>query len=247
MMSSFALSFKNEFYKLRHKKKFIIFLILGVLYCLVRMGGDMLISKVSGGTVTINTNLILSMLQFTVSLLVPIVVFMAATDLFATEFQEDTIKGSLTQPVTRFSLMFSKAAAIFALGAVYFFAMFLASFIIQIVSGAGLNKIPEILLAYILDLIPLICVIGLAVLINVLIKSPTLVMLALLVLYAVMMYLNYFSTAGQAIFTSYLQWHKLLIGTVIPFRSLILKIGILFGSALTLYSLAYIIFDNRDV
>lgn len=247
-MNSFTLSLNNELYKLSKKKKYIVILILSLAVLSGRIAIPMLIKKITSGEFSIQSNIILDMLPFTVQILVPVIVILASVDLLSGEFNENTMKGVLIQPITRFKVLFSKALAIFILSGIYFTAMYLICLVMQLLSGAGLDNALTAFIAYALDLIPVICLIGLGFFINMIVKSPSLATLTLVAIYAVMMYLTFYSSSiGQTLFTSYLQWHKLIIGTVIPTSSLITKAGIIFGSALILFSLSYIMFDKRDV
>lgn len=187
------------------------------------------------------------MVGFVFDILVPLIIFMAVTDLFASEVQEDSMKASLLRPLTRFKVMTSKSLAVFVLGCMVTLAMFVISLIVQIVSGNSLRSVPITFAAYLIDMIPLIAIVSMALLINMISKSPTLAMLLCIVVYVFFKYLNYYITpVGQMVFTAYSQWHKIWIGNVLPFTALISKIGILFGSILILYTLSYIIFDSKD-
>lgn len=246
-MRALMLNTKSEFLKLANKKKYLVITILSALICLLRLGGAILIAKVSGGQMVIKGNLIFSMLRFVTDILVPLAVFMAVTDLFASEIQEDTFKASLMCPLTRFKVMISKCAAVWLLSCAVMLVMFTACFIMQLISGNGLSDTGHILLSYIIDMIPVIAMIGMALLINMISKSPTLAMLLCVVVYIFFKYLNlYVSPVGQMIFTAYLQWHKIWIGSALPIGALASKLGILFGSVLILYTASYIILDRKD-
>lgn len=237
----------SELYKLIIKKKYIVITIIGALVCVLRLGGSVLVAKVSGGDVVIKSNLIMEMIGFTVDILVPLVVFMAVTDLFASEVQEDTIKASLMRPMTRFKVMTSKSLAALILGAAVLVAMFAICLVMQILSGNGLGALPHTFASYLIDIIPIMSLVAMAVLINMLSKSPTLAMLLCIVVYAVFKYMNYYvSPVGQMVFTAYSQWHRIWIGTSLPVTALLSKMGILFGSVLILYTVSYIIFDRKD-
>lgn len=247
-MNSFKAGMRNEIYKLRNKKKYLVFLIIGIVVCVGRVGIGMLIEKISSGSVSIHGNIMLSMLPFAVQILIPLVIFLAATDLFCSEFQEDTMKGTLMMPITRIKLLFAKSAAILIVSVIYLYVIYFVCLILQLLSGGKFTNIVTSFAAYTLDIFPFICLIGLAVFINLIVKSPGLAMLLLIAIYAIMTYFNYFSTAfGQTLFTAYLQWHKLLIGTMIPRASLLTKIGILTGTDLVLFSVSCILFDKRNV
>ncbi len=246
-MNALLLNTKSELKKLLIKKKYLVLTILGAVICLLRLGGNMLIAKVSGGDVVIKSNMIISMLGFTVDILVPLIIFMAVTDLFASEIQEDTMKAALMRPQTRFKVMTAKYLAAFFAGCAVMLVMFVVSLLVQVLSGNPLSDIPRTLLIYVVDMIPLLSIAAMALLLNMISKSPTLAMLLCIAAYIFFKYLNYYgSTIGQMIFTAYSQWHKVWIGTLLPFGALISKIGILFGSILILYTLSYIIFDKKD-
>lgn len=246
-MKALILNTKGELHKLVNKKKYLVITILGAVVCLIRLGGNLLIAKISGGEVVIKSNLIFGMLGFVTDILVPLVVFMAVTDLFASEAQEDTLKASLMRPLTRFKVMTSKSFAVFLLGCAMMLVMFAVCFIIQLVSGNSLSEAPHTLLAYIIDMVPILALVAMALLINMLAKSPTLAMLICIVIYVLFKYMNYYvSPLGQLIFTAYSQWHNIWIGSRLPLGALMAKAGILFGSILILYTLSYIIFDSKD-
>lgn len=246
-MRGLIINTKSELLKLLQKKKYLVITILGALICILRLGGSMLITKLSGGEIVIRTNLMGEMLSFVADILVPLVLFMAVCDLFANEIQEDSMKASLMRPVSRFKVMTSKALASFLIGCIVMLAMFTVCFLIQLISGMGIKNAHQALLAYIIDMIPFLALVAMAVFINMLSKSPTLSMLLCIVVYIFFKYLNlYVSPIGQMVFTAYSQWHKILIGTSLPFGALCNKAGILFGSVLILYTASYIIFDRKD-
>ena len=241
-MKALILNTGSELKKLLMKKKYLVLTVLGAIICILRIGGNVLVSKITGGEVVIKSNLIMEMVGFVFD-----IIFMAVTDLFASEVQEDSMKASLLRPLTRFKVMTSKSLAVFVLGCMVTLAMLVISLIVQIVSGNSLRSVPITFAAYLINMIPLIAIVSMALLINMISKSPTLAMLLCIVVYVFFKYLNYYITpVGQMVFTAYSQWHKIWIGNVLPFTALISKIGILFGSILILYTLSYIIFDSKD-
>lgn len=245
-MNTLILSTKNEFYKLISKKKYLIILIIGAIVCACRVGGTLLISKASHGMVNIKSNIVMEMLPLCTDILIPLIVFMAVTDLFASEVQEDNIKAALLCPVSRFKVMTSKAAAVLMLSVVYIAAYFTVCALFWSLSG---TKFPVLhtAAAYLIDIVPVTALIFMAVLINMIAKSPSLAMLLCIGIYAVFKYMNYFvAPFGQLIFTAYSQWHKLWLGEMLPMSAMLSKVGILFGSILTLYTISYIIFDRKD-
>ena len=158
------------------------------------------------------------------------------------------MKASLLRPLTRFKVMTSKSLAVFVLGCMVTLAMFVISLIVQIVSGNSLRSVPITFAAYLINMIPLIAIVSMALLIKYdFKKARRFNAFYVLVVYVFFKYLNYYITpVGQMVFTAYSQWHKIWIGNVLPFTALISKMEFLFGSILILYTLSYIIFDSKD-
>ena len=163
----------SELKKLLIKKKYLVLTVLGAIICILRIGGNVLVSKITGGEVVIKSNLIMEMVGFIFDILVPLIIFMAVTDLFASEVQEDSMKASLLRPLTRFKVMTSKSLAVFVLGCMVTLAMFVISLIVQIVSGNSLRSVPTTFAAYLIDMIPLIAIVSMALLINMISKNTS--------------------------------------------------------------------------
>ena len=106
-MKALILNTGSELKKLLMKKKYLVLTVLGAIICILRIGGNVLVSKITGGEVVIKSNLIMEMVGFVFDILVPLIIFMAVTDLFASEVQEDSMKASLLRPLTRFKVMTS--------------------------------------------------------------------------------------------------------------------------------------------
>lgn len=247
-MTGFLFTLRNEFYKLRHRKKYIVLLVLGAAVCMMRWGGSALVNRFSGGTVTVKSNMLMELLPFMVEILIPLILLMAVTDLFSSEYSADTLKACLLKPVSRFKLLAAKGAAAFLLGTGALLVMYGVCLVVQGISGGSLAQWAPTLAAYAIDLIPLAGVALLGILVNVSVKSPTLAMLLSLAIYAIMKYMGYYIAGSESfLFTSYAKWHSLFLGTALPLNVILYKIGIVVGSILILFSVSYIIFDKKDI
>lgn len=247
-MSAYLFAMQKEIYKIAHRRKYFVMLILGAAVCALRWGGAALMAKITGGVVVIKSNMTIEMLPFVVDIFIPIVIFMAVTDLFSGEYAADTLKACLMKPVTRFKLLSAKISAVSILAGVMLIAMYVVCMIVQFVSGSPINQWGMTLAAYVIDFVPLVGVVLLAVLINVCINSTSAAMLLMLAVYVVMKYFGgYVAGAESFLFTAYSKWHSLFLGVGLPLNVLIHKIGILFGSMLILFSVSYIIFDRKDI
>lgn len=240
-------AFLNELTKLRSRKKYFVLLILAAGICFGRIGVEQIFEKLSRQDV-LNSNMIMEMFPFFAEIYVPLIIFMAVCDLFSQEMQDLTIKASLMRPITRFKLMSAKIFAAFTVGAIFYGVIFLICAILQGWLGSITAKyLIQSLLAYLIDLVPLFTAVLFSVLINMLAKTPTLAMFLTIVGYALMKYCNYFMPVlNNMLFTSYMQWHKLWIGSIIPLPALSIKIAIITGSSILLYTCSYILFDKKE-
>ena len=245
-MKNFTFALEKELFKLLHRKKYFVLIIFGALFSIMRYGGQLLISRLSEGNVSLKTNIALEMLPFAVEILVPIIIFIAISDLFTHEYSSDTMKICLTQPLSRFGILSAKTVAALLLGSIALIVMFIVNSIIQIVSGATLSRIAITFAAYVIDIIPLIGIACMGVLINVCLKSPVSATLLSIALYALMKYAGLYVSGSEAfLFTSLAKLHIMFLGQALPFHVIMSKLGILFGSILILYSSSYIIFEKR--
>lgn len=238
---------KNELIKLFSKKKYIVLLIIALLICMGRITMTFIISKLAHTDIK-SANIIMELFPFFAEIYVPLVVFMAVCDLFSSEMHDLTIKASLMRPVTRFKLISAKIMSSFIIGAVFYIFLLSALSVLQGIFGRiNISYFFKSSAAYIIDLVPLFVLVLFAVLINMLCKTPTLSMFMTIVGYAILKYCNYFSPIlNNMIFTSYMQWHKLWIGSMIPVSALVTKISILVGTALLLYTSDFILFDKKE-
>ena len=63
-MKALILNTGSELKKLLMKKKYLVLTILGAIICILRIGGNVLVSKITGGEVVIKSNLIMEMVGF---------------------------------------------------------------------------------------------------------------------------------------------------------------------------------------
>lgn len=70
-MKALILNIGSELKKLLMKKKYLVLTVLGAIICILRIGGNILVSKITGGEVVIKSNLIMEMVGFVFDILVP--------------------------------------------------------------------------------------------------------------------------------------------------------------------------------
>ncbi len=250
-MNMFYASLKNELRKLRSRKKFFVFLIIEVLMCAIWILGSLAVTKISTGAITgtiMLSYLPMNMLSFLIQVYIPLIVFMAACDLFTGEFQDGTIRATFMRPVSRFKQYMSKIVAILILGIIYLGTLLILSAVIQGLVIRSLEGIPTAFLAYGLDIVPLFILVLFAGLVNQFSGNPSLSMVLCVILYLGL------SIAGILIpqmsglmFTGYLEWHNLWLGTTVPFWAMVPKLGLLLGYALIFGAGGYYFFEKKEV
>lgn len=249
-MTQFTANWNNEVFKLRKRKKYFVFLILGCAVCVASALRLVIANYITGGAMSPETmlgGLTTANLPFLLLIFLPLMAIMAACDLFVTEQADHTIRFSLMRPVGKGKLFFSKAAAVFTLCALDLAVLYLVTALTQVVLGGGTRGLGSGLLACLLDLIPLAVLILFFCLVNQLIKSAGLTVLLCVVLYVGFLALaTYLPAFGGLLFTGYLRWHNLWIGVTLPFLSMLSRIGLLTGYGLVFACGGYLLFDRKE-
>lgn len=249
-MKYFLASLQNELFKLRKRKKYLVFLILGCLICAASALRLLAINYLTHGAVSSHIvlgSLLNANLPFLLLLFLPLIAIMGTCDLFAAEHTDHTIRFSLMRPIGKGKLFFSKAAAVFVVCLFDAAVLCLVSALTQLALGGGTYGLVTGILSLLLDLIPLAVLILFFCLINQLIRNTGLTVLLCLVLYAALILMGtYLPAVGGLSFTGYLRWHNLWIGIALPFASLLSRIGLLAGYALVFGSCGFWLFDRTE-
>ena len=248
-MSLFLNVTKNEFSKLLSRKKYIIFFIIEIIFCVVVTLIQMLINRFGSGLIQYGLfNMPLFMLNLLIQAYIPLIIFMASSDLYATEFGDLTLRASLIRPVSRLKIFLAKALAVMSMVLIYLAALFLLATALQASLGGGFSGIWRSFGAYILDIFPLCVLVLMAALLNQFTKSGTLSMLMSILIYVVLCAAGLLiPQVGGLLFTGYSQWHNLWIGETLPIGALLAKTGLLAGYAVIFLTAGYYLFDRRDM
>jgi len=223
-------------------------MIIGMLICAVPPLIMMLISAATGTGLRI-ADIAMSNATFVFDIWLPIIVFMAVTDLFCSEFRNNNIKISLMRPISRFKIYISKTLAVLCLAAINLGAFFLASSLLEVafnVSGA-LPNIGLSFAAFAVNLIPLLVLILMATVINQITSGSSLAMFLCIAVYAVLQYASIFvDWANGIFFVQYMQWDRILIGTMLPFGALFSRITLVLGYGVTFLVAGVWLFDRKE-
>jgi len=251
-MKIYCASLKNEWTKLMSKKKYPVFIIIGVVICILWAILGQMIFELTGTHVGLAINLAptpMGMLPLFLQIIVPLLIFMGVTDLITVEGFDNTMRAMLTRPVERWKLYFSKINAVVIYAALYLAIIFVACLILSFVFGRslGIIEILTALASYALTIVPLTILASFAALIALFGKSGTLTMFILLFAYLI---LNVAPIVlpinNEILFTSYLSWHRLWIGILPEASSLIHMLVIVLGYGFVFLISGSLIFERKE-
>ena len=141
-MKSFIASYQNEWAKLVARKKYIVFLCIGLGLCLIWTGLGQIVSKfvMEQGGFTLNLAATpMGALPFFLQVLIPFLMFMGVSDLITVESSYNTMKAMICRPVERWKLYFSKILAIVTYAALYLICVFVVCSILNQIFGKALS------------------------------------------------------------------------------------------------------------
>ncbi|MBE5040219.1 ABC transporter permease [Ructibacterium gallinarum] len=248
-MKKFFVSVINECTKLLHRKKYLVFLLIGIAISLFNVLGKTVVGRLSGGSFNISgSSAPMAMMTLFIEFLIPLVVMMAVCDLFSTEYQEMTMKAVLIRPVSRIKIYASKLTAVTLLALVYLLVLFAASGVLDLLIAGKIRSLGYAFFAYLLDIVPMFVVILMAAFINQIGKGSTLAMFLCIIVYGVLYVAGIFiPNLSGMLFTGYMKWHSLWLGHMLPVGALTAKTALLAGYALVFFSGGYYLFLRREI
>ena len=263
-MKMLTASWKNEWTKLMSRKKYIVFLCIGLgLYLLVLISAVAFTNMMARvydynavlpvlGAMTFRVFLSptpMGVLPFFLQIFLPFLMFMGLADLITTENSENTMKAMLCRPVERWKLYSAKILAVMSYVTLYLMCLFILSAVLNQIFLRPLSA-ASLLTAfgsYAVSVIPLTVLALFAALIALMSKSSTLVMFLLLISYLSMNVLPVlFPILGEMLFTSYLGWHSLWFGAFPGMTRLVHMLLIVIGYGVAFFSAGSLLFDRKD-
>ena len=251
-MTAFIAAYRGECSKILRRKKYIVFLCVGVFICLVWAGIGGVLSGLAERFVGIAINLApspMGVLPLFLQVMIPLLIFMGVTDLFTVEGAENTMKAMIMRPVERAKLFSAKILSVMTYSALYLGVVFVVSAVLNQIFGRalGVNDLAVALASYALTILPLMVLASFAALVALLGRSGTLTMFLLIVVYLVMGVLPVLvPVTGQLLFTSYLGWHRLWIGALPGVTRLVHMLVIVFGYGVVFFTAGSLVFDKKE-
>jgi ABC-2 type transport system permease protein len=191
-------------------------------------------------------NINFTLLDLFVTMLIPLYIFIASTDLFTGEGERGTLLQ--VRPISRMELFLSKLSAI---GIITIFVL-LIEWLSVIISSVIFDKTFEFstiavsLGAFIVSWFPIIVISAFAVMIALVIQSSVLAISSMIVLYLIMIFIPYVFPASLNLLPStYLDWYMQWLGDV-SFRWIIQTVTYLCSSFTLFFSIGYYMFNRKE-
>jgi len=251
-MKSFVAAYLNETDKLIRRKKYIAFLIIGVIICVlwaVLAGVASGLLGQHGGLFVVLTPTPMGVLPFFLQILLPLLIFMGVTDLITTEGAEHTMKAMICRPVERWKLYNAKLAAVMTYITVYLACVFIVSTALHQVLGRGLgaDALIRAFASYALTIPTLAVLAAFAAFVALFGRSGSLVMFLLVVIYLAMSVLPvFFPILSELLFTSFLGWHRLWIGVTPGASRMMHMLVIVAGYGVVFFLAGGLVFDRKE-
>ena len=251
-MATFNAAYQGEWIKLISRRKYIVFFVLGLTICvgwaLLGHAAAQWLGHYSGLWVNLVPTPI-GALPFFLRVLMPLIIFMATTDLITTEANQGSIKASLYRPITRWKLYGAKLLAILTYVMVYLMAVFMALSFVSFLfaSRFTFGDVTLAWAAYLLSVPPLAVLIAFAGLVALFSRSSTLVMFLLMAIYGMLYIIPLiFPVLFQALFTSYLGWHRFWIGIIPSPWRLVHMTVVLASYGVAFFMAGSLLFDRQE-
>lgn len=234
-MTGFANAFRAERFKTFKRKKYKVFLlVLLILYALSHLIAGKLPDHAGRG---------IAMGGFLLNVYLPMIAFLTANDLFASEIRARSIQQAILRPVSRMGVFFAKFACVFLNCAV---PLLLISTIdtALCLSGHALGSAWQIVYAF-ADLIPVLTLCAFACFVSLAVHSPAFSMLLCIAGYIAMQAAGAFMGASTVLFTGYLTWHTLFQGGMNASGLLIRILMVVAPGVLFVFTGAFILEGKR--
>ncbi|HJV45826.1 MAG TPA: ABC transporter permease [Bacillota bacterium] len=250
-MVGFKAAFLNETTKLMKKKKMIAAAILSILAVLVGQVAVTAIKHGFGLRVVGSNEFPLVVLSIFIYTILPLFATFLAIDMFNGEFTTNTMKITLTRPVSRFGVYSAKVStlALFIIANLFFvMVLSLLAGLLFNPSSASLLGITRVVLSYSTSFLPVFVFSLLVVLLSNLIWRGLAVFFLSIIVFVGFKFLSLVLSHYSSFFIiSMFDWYTLWISEKINGYKIFRQILIMSGSGIMFFTAGYYLFDRKDI
>ena len=249
-MAVFQAALVNELERLYKKKKAFVAILLSLAVIVI---GELAIVGLRSGFGLRGAGSVefpMLVLSVVVNTILPLFTALVAIDSFSGEFSHNSMRITLTRPVSRFKIFTAKVTSIvlFILATLLLLLIFsmLAGLIFNTNSGT-LSSLVMTVFSYIVSLLPMVVLaLGIVLLAN-LFKSGISVFFVSILVFIVLKVLEVvFSQYSSLFMTTQLDWYNLFLVNSFPLGKIIRQLLIMLGSGIMLFTAGFYLFDKKE-
>jgi ABC-2 type transport system permease protein len=249
-MAVFQAALVNEVEKLYKKKKALVAVLLSLAVIVI---GQLAIVGVRSGFGIRGAGSVefpMLVLSVVVNTILPLFTTLVAIDSFSGEYSQNSMRITLTRPVSRFKVFTAKitAIALFILATLLLLLIFsmLAGFIFN-TNSAALDSLAQTAFSYLVSLLPMVVLaLGIVLLAN-LFKSGISVFFVSILAFIVLTVLGVlFSQYSSLFITTQLDWYNLFLVNSFPLGKIVRQFLIMLGSGIMLFTVGFYLFDKKE-
>lgn len=249
-MAVFQAALVNEIEKLYKKKKALVAVLLSLAVIVI---GQLIIVGVRSGFGLRGAGSVefpMLILSVVVNTILPLFTALVAIDSFSGEFSQNSMRITLTRPVSRFKIFTAKITAIvlFILATLLLLLIFsmLAGFIFN-TNSATLDSLARTVFSYLVSLLPMVVLaLGIVLLANLFKSGITVFFVSILAFIALKVLGVIFSQYSSLFMTTQLDWYNLFLVNSFPLGKIIRQFLIMLGSGIMLFTAGFYLFDKKE-
>lgn len=249
-MAVFQAALVNELEKLYKKKKALAALLLALAVIVFGQLAIVMLRSGFGLRGVGSGEFPMLVLSVVVNSILPLFVALVVIDSFSGEFAHNSMRITLTRPVSRFKVFTAKigAVTVFILTALFLllFFSFIAGFLFN-ANSATLPDIARVVVSYLMSLLPLLVLaLGITLLANVLKSGISVFFLSVLGFVLFKGLEMFFSQYSSLFITNQLNWYNLWLASTLPVGKIIREFLIMVGYAIILFTAGFFLFDKKE-
>lgn len=249
-MEGFKAALINEIEKMYKKKKIIVAAILALAFIIIGQLAMIGLRNGFGIRGVGSMEFPLLVLSVVANSIIPLFATLITIDSFSGEYSQNTMKISLTRPVSRLKFFTAKLTAI----SLFIFANLIFVMVFSILAGFIFNTntftiygILRIIVSYVVTLFPMIILIMVIALFTNLIGSGIGVFFLTIIVFLGFKVMGIlFSDYSGILFTSMLDWYTLWIMNTFPFFKILREFFLLFSYGILLFTGGFYLFDKKE-
>lgn len=249
-MDVFKTALINEVEKLYKKKKLLVAIIISLIFIIIGQGAVIGLRSGFGLRGASSVEFPILVLSIVVNTILPLFTALITIDSFSGEFSQNTMKITLTRPVTRLKFFTAKLTAIFAYILFNLWFVMVLSMLAGVIFNANtftVRAFINILISYTVSAVPMMILALIIIVFTNIFRSGTGVFFLAIVTFIAFKALEVvFSRYSGLFFTSTFDWYNLWIMNTVPYLKIFRRFMLIMSYGIILFTAGYYLFDKKD-